>query len=162
MPFDAPFTLGPFTVDMQGRLLPTDTGQFPAFSLRWRSCGVEVSMARPAVLPDGPGSVGEGMISLHAMAGQVPSTAEGQPIPALARRAAVFAALSALVPLLPAGWRMDLLADHSVRLSAEVALAMPTTATELLSAVTLFLLAAAPYLELLEESGVAAAGMRNT
>lgn len=157
MPFDAPFVLGPFTVDMHGRLLPTDEGRFPAFCLRWREYGVEVSVARPL---EAGGQ--EGVIALRASVGRVPSTAGDTPGRALSRRKAVFAALSGFPQLLPAGWRMELLPDHSVRLSAEVVLAMPATAAALVGEVTQFLLTAAPYLDLLTESGVAAPGTANT
>ncbi|MBN8893052.1 MAG: hypothetical protein BGP12_17505 [Rhodospirillales bacterium 70-18] len=154
MPFDAPFTLGPFTVDDRGRLLPTDTGRFPAFTVRWRNRAVEVSLARPVTSPAAGHGGMRGVIAMRTLAGRVPSTAEHVPDQAMARRAAVFAALVGMTPLLPAGWRMELLADHSVALTAEAELEMPATATALVSDVTLFLLAAAPYLDLLDESGV--------
>ena len=146
MPLDAPFVLGPFTVDSAGRLRPTDAGSFPAFSLRWRGGGIEVRLARPV-------DQGAGLIALRAAAGRVPSTASGGN-----RRAAAFAAMAGLPGLLPAGWRLELQPDHSLRLVAEMALAMPTTATELLCAVTGYLLAAAPYLDLLGEAGLEAPG----
>lgn len=159
MPFDVPFVLGPFTVDRAGRLLPNADEPFPAFSLDWRGRAVEVWLARP---PEG----GVGRIGLRASLGRVPSTAGGgRGRPGLGgrggQRAAVFAALRGLPGLLPAGWRMELLADHSVGLVAEAALALPATAAALLGVVTGFLLDAAPYLDLLEESGVAA-GTVNT
>lgn len=157
MPFDAPFVLGPFTVDAEGRLLPIADAPFPAFALRWRDRPVEVWLARP---PEG----GVGRIGLCAGLGRVPSTGDAgrrQGGHGLHRRAETFAVLRGLPALLPAGWRMDLLADHSVGLSAEVQLALPATAAALLGAVTRFLLEAAPYLDLLEESGVAA-GTVNT
>jgi hypothetical protein len=154
MPFDAPIMLGPFTVDAEGRLLPTDSGRFPAFSLRWRDYEVDVSLARPPREGDP-----HGLIVLRASVGRVPSTAGDAPGPALSRRSEVFGMLGGFPRLLPAGWRMELLADHSVGLSAEVALAMPATAITLVSEVTQFLLTAAPYLDLLAEAGLAAFGV---
>ena len=36
MPFDAPFMLGPFAVDAEGRIAPRDPDAMPAFFFRWR------------------------------------------------------------------------------------------------------------------------------
>ena len=39
MPFDTPFSLGPFTVDAEGRLAPGSQEDFPSFSVVWRGVG---------------------------------------------------------------------------------------------------------------------------
>jgi len=148
MPRDAPFVLGPFTVDARGRLRPTDDGPLPAFSLCWRGCTVEVALRQ------GDAAADVAVMALRAGAGRVPSTATGGSI----GRAAVFAALAGMPGLLPPGWRVLLLPDHRLELTAEAGLAMPATVAELLCAVTGFLLAAAPYLDLFGEAGVETAG----
>ena len=37
MPFDAPFKLGPFSVDSEGRLSPREPAAAPAFLFRWHN-----------------------------------------------------------------------------------------------------------------------------
>jgi hypothetical protein len=147
MPFDAPFVLGPFTIDTAGRLRPTEPGRLPGFALCWRGCAVRVELH--------PAEADAAVMSLQATAGRVPSTAAAGSF----GRAAVFAALAELPGLLPDGWRLRLRPDHRLELAAEAGLALPATVSELLSAVTLFLLAAAPYLDLLGDAGVEAAGV---
>jgi hypothetical protein len=148
MPFDSPFPLGPFLVDPSGRLSPTGEGVFPAFRLLWRDQAVQVAMARRL------GDVGTLVLDLPA--GRVGSTAGDAPARSQQRREVVFAALRAVASLMPPGWRLALGADHGVRLLAEVPLAMPASATDLISQVTLSLLAASPYLDVLAEAGVEA------
>ncbi len=148
MPLDSPFVLGPFTVDARGRLRPTEAEPLPTFALCWRGCTVEAALRQSG---DGPDVA---VMALRAGAGRVPSTAAG----GSTGRAAVFAALVAMPGLLPPGWRLLLLPDHRLELVAEAGLAMPATAAELLCAVTGFLLAAAPYLDLFGEAGVETVG----
>ena len=45
MPFDAPFKLGPFTCDCQGRLSPCEEADMPAFLFRWRGRCVHARIA---------------------------------------------------------------------------------------------------------------------
>jgi hypothetical protein len=146
MPFDLPFSLGPFMVDKSGRLSPTEAGVFPAFSLRWRSRTVQVAMARR----HGEG----GMLVLELPGGRVVSTAEDAPPRSQIRRDGAFAALRVIAELVPPGWRLALRADHGVVLLAEEPLAMPVRANDLISHVTGILLTAGPYLDVLAEAGV--------
>lgn len=150
MPFDAPFKLGPFVVDCEGRLQPGDPAQFPTFGVTYGGCQVQARLAAEDA----------GSVVLRSVLGRVPSTAEGDG----ALRAQALAVLRPLEALLPAGWQIDLLADHRVGLRAVYPLEMPTTAIALVSVVTGFLLALGPYLDVLVESGVgrAAAGTVNT
>jgi hypothetical protein len=148
MPFDAPLRLGPFTVDRAGRLAPAQPDNFPSFSVVWHGRTLSLRLAQA---PDG---TTPGILSLHAILGRVPSTADSSAMP----RDDAFAALRAVPPRLPAGWQMALLADHRVALSARAALAFPTTAVELIAAVSLLLLELTPYLDLLDTVGIAGAG----
>ena len=88
---------------------------------------------------------------MQAPLGRVPSTArpanQGQ-------REASFQLLHALPATLPHGWRVGLAADHRVMLEVERHVPLPITATTLVTEMTCFLLALAPYLDLLEETGV--------
>lgn len=147
MPFDAPFRLGPFTVDEAGRLLPASEGRFPAFTLRWRDRPIEVSMER---LADGIG-----WLTLTIRVGLVASTADAAPGISQPKRERAFAILRALVAELPEGWRLELAADHGVRLLARQAFDMPASVNALLTQVTTALLVCAPYLDVLAEEGVA-------
>lgn len=160
MPFDAPFQLGPFSVRPGGRLALAGPDRKPCFRMQWRGCQVEAQL-----VPRGPdGDMAE--LSLQARVGRVPSTARLGPGAAQGREA-VFAALRSLPPALPDGWRSNLMADHQVALLTAGRVEMPTTVTNLLTDVTLFLLALGPYLDLLAEAGVeapaaGAPGMVNT
>lgn len=147
MPLDSPFTLGPFSVDETGRLFPTTEGRFPTFSLRWRQHLVEAAMERI----EGQ----RGTLVLTVRAGWVGSTADDPPAVSQPRRERTFGAVQALASLLPTGWRMHLGADHAIRLKCQAPLDMPVGAVTLLAEVTTALLAAAPYLEVLTEVGVA-------
>ncbi len=137
MPFGSDFLLGPFNVSREGRLSPRDPERPPGFSVRWRGCSVHAALLA-------------GRLALTAVPGRVPSTAGGEP----ERRERCFAALRGLPASLPGSWTLTLLADHRVQVTSEEALDMPTSAVELVSMMTRFLLALAPYLDLLEELGV--------
>ena len=147
MPLDSLPRLGPFTVDDHGRLIPTTDGRFPAFNLRWRGHGVDVAMERM--------QGDRGILAIALRAGMVGSTADDAPERSQPRRDEAFATVRGLASLLPQAWQMELSADHGVRLLAHVALDMPASATALLTDVTLVLLTAAPYLDVLAEAGVA-------
>ncbi|HUB16814.1 MAG TPA: hypothetical protein VMB34_33070 [Acetobacteraceae bacterium] len=146
MPFDAPFILGPFAVDAMGRLSPCSGTALPGFLFRWRG-----RMIRAKFTQDG---AGECRLLLNTTLGRVPSTA-GTDNPRL--RPDSFQALRALPRSLPGRWRVALLPDHRVRLDADAEI-VPNTATELLVELTRFLLELAPYLDVLDEAGIAAAG----
>jgi len=155
MLFDAPFQLGPFAVDHDGRLALATPDSLPRFHIEWRGCRVEAVLRGD--IGDGGAPAGDrGELSLHAIVGRVPSTARIGSDHATAQRGSVFEALRALPAALPAGWRADLLADHRVALQCASKIDMPMTVDALLTDVTLFLLALGPYLELLAELGVEA------
>ena len=143
MPLDAPFQLGPFSVDEEGRLSLASPDAAPRFGIEWRGCRVEASLA-----------VGEaqalGELKLRATVGRVPSTAAD----AAGQRTAVFSALRSLPKTLPAGWQADLTADHQVAVLSASKVEMPTTVEQLLCDMTMFLMALGPYLDLLAGLGV--------
>jgi hypothetical protein len=99
------------------------------------------------------GPPGTPSLSVQAVAGRVPSTAS--PEGAAARRQCL-AVLRLMPEALPEGWRLSLSADHRVVIESSLPLAAPPTATGLLARITGFLLALAPYLDLLEEAGLEA------
>ncbi len=151
MPFDTPFSLGPFTVDAEGRLAPGSQEDFPSFSVVWRGCTVWATMASrrddAAATPT---------LVLRALVGRVPSTAGSSSD----QRAQIFGGLRCLPALLPAGWQVELRADHRVAIESHVHIPLPASATDLVAAVTSVLLALTPYLEVLAEAGLS--GTANT
>lgn len=148
MPFDAPFMLGPFAVDALGRLAPSDPTALPAFLFRWRGRVVRARFAQAS--PD------RGHLLIRLTAGRVPSTASPHD-PELRGRS--FAVLRQLPHALPKDWRVFLLPDHGVRVEAESELALPITASDLLVELACFLLRLGPYLDVLEEEGIAGAAL---
>lgn len=146
MPFDAPFTLGPFLVDAEGRLAPRDLVAIPAFLVRWRGRTVRARLDHSLTE--------SGALLLHIVLGRVPSTAGAADS---RTRAQNFAVLRWLPRNLPAGWQLGLTPDHRVLLEARAAVPLPITATGLLAELTAFLVALAPYLDLLDEVGIARA-----
>jgi hypothetical protein len=147
MSFDAPFRLGPFTVDSAGRLSPCEAGKAPAFLFRWRNRVVRARLTRT-----GPK---DGGLNLQATLGRVPSTASAQNGTLRTRS---FNLLRRLPRSVPPDWQVCLLADHRVWLETQVRIAMPITAAALITEITRFLLALAPYLDLLDEAGLAVLG----
>jgi len=93
--------------------------------------------------------LGQGGLQIHARLGQVPSTAGRADT-----RPGLFAALRFLARAMPIGWRLRLAPDHSIRLERSLTVKMPTSAVDLLADLICFLLALAPYLDLLDESGL--------
>ena len=142
MPLDAPFTLGPFIVNGDGRLSPSTPDQFPSFRVAWRGHVVQARLT--AAGPEG------GTLALQAMLGRVPSTGRAGRPGTLSRETA-FAAVRALPHMLPPGWKLALLADHRIVAETHIKLTLPTSAEELVSELTLFLMRLAPYLDLLAE-----------
>ena len=143
MPFDAPLTLGPFQVDSVGRLSPTSPANFPAFNVTWMGRQIWATMN------DDSG----GGLALRVVAGRVPSTAGAMDD----RRHEVLGAIARLPALLPRDWTAVLQADHRVVLASQVMIPIPSTVTELVTALTMFLLNLRPYLELLDDTGLASA-----
>ena len=141
MPFDAPFTLGPFQVDSDGRLSPTSPETVPTFNVTWMGRQIWATM----------NDVDGGGLAPSVVAGRVPSTAGALDD----RRREVLSAVGRLPALLPDDWTAQLHADHRVVLASQVTITAPATVTELVTALTLFLLTLGPYLELLDEIGLA-------
>ena len=160
MPLNAPFRLGPFIVDPNGRLEPGEPGRFPGFHLAWRGCPVH------ARLDAGDGSAAvPACVVLRAVIGRVPSSAGGDAAGNRTRRAASLAALHALAGPAGGAARLRLLPDHRIAFEARRAVDLPASAGDLLTQVTCFLLDLAPYLDLLAEAEVpveAAGGTVNT
>ncbi len=143
MQFGAPFKIGPFSVDSEGRISPNDPATAPAFLFR---CGGRLVHAR---LDRADAETGR--LDMQVALARVSSTASA---PADTLRPRSFALLHWLMKTVPAGWRVDLLADHRVWLKAGTRIGLPITAAALLTEVSCFALDLAPYLELLDESGL--------
>jgi hypothetical protein len=131
-----PLTLGPFAVDRDGVLQPRDPATPPALRFSWRGrvCAVRLTGSE---------------LQLASVAARVPSTAAMG-----ADRPRAFAALAALPRTLPAGWTLQLLPDHRVRLEAAATLSAPPTATSLIAAMVRFALALDPFLDQFENEGM--------
>jgi hypothetical protein len=142
-------TLGPFRVDQQGLLSPADPASFPRFAVRWRDRLVQAHMRH-------------GTLDLSSRIGRVPSTAG--PTPSAANRATILDVLHQLPRLLPTGWRMRLMPDHSVLVEAQTELILPVSAISLVTEMSLFLLSLTPYLDVLDAEGFGATadGIENT
>jgi hypothetical protein len=132
---ETPFPHGPFLVQPDGGLLPPGR---PALRFAWRDRPCEARIA-------------DGLLNLSAAVGAVPYTAERA-----ADRPAAFALIVALPAELPAGWRLQLLPDHRLRMESATALPAPVTAITLVAAMVRFALALDAYLDRLELAGVAA------
>jgi len=139
----APLTLGPFRVGAAGALEPIESDPAPKFSCRWRH---RVIYARLL-----PGEELDWRLQLRVPLARVPSSVGA---PAVARRSPSFALLRDLPATLPDGWRVGLAADHRVLLEVEHRAFLPMTATGLVSEITTFLLTLAPYLDVLDETGL--------
>jgi hypothetical protein len=138
------FKLGPFLVDPLGRLLPNAPEATPCVHVRWR--GLWVSARLEADAAAGPAG---GRLSMSSVIGRVHSTAG----PQRHLRAQALDTLRLLVGAMPSGWRMRMLPDHSARVDAARPVALPATATDLLTAMTCFLLDLTPYRDLLAAPG---------
>lgn len=149
MPFDSPFTLGPFIVDDGGRLAPSTPDFFPSFHLCWRNRWIRVALTnRPT--PEHP----TGTLVIDMDLGRVPSTAGADPVQRSAQREQVFALLHALRITVPTRWRVTLLADHRVTLKCTEQLLLPATAVELVTDLTMLLFTLDPYIDLVDEAGL--------
>jgi len=91
-------TLGPFTVQPSGALVARDAALRPSLRFAWRG--------RPCEAELGPDEM-----RIAAIAARIPSTAAPG-----ADRPAALAALAALTPHMPQGWRLRLLPDHRISL----------------------------------------------
>jgi hypothetical protein len=130
------FSLGSFTVDEGGRLELQAPEMQSRLDFSWRG--------RPVAA-----QVHQDHLRLTMLMGRIPSSAV-----ASARRPKAFALMNALPRLLPRGWSPALLADHQLRLAAEMPFSQPGTVTDLLVPMVRFLLELAPFLDLMEEEGI--------
>ena len=146
MPFDAPFRLGPFLVDAEGRLSPVDPATGPSFRFRWHGRMVHVRF-KP----------GEGRLALNLELARVRSTACSVDE---THRPRCFTVLHWLERIVPPTWRVALRADHRIWLETENEIGLPITASGLLTKLTHFALELAPYLELMDEVGLTASDPR--
>ena len=133
------FPLGPFMVEEDGRLAFRAGERQAGFSFQWRGRAFAVALN------------GRRM-ELSGVLGLVPSSARNR-----AAREAAFVLLRALPRGLPAGWGLRLMPDHRIRILAEEGLAWPANMSELMQPIVRFLLLAAPYLDLMDETGLAPA-----
>jgi len=143
MPFKEGFTLGPFSVDADGRLSPIHPDSVPGFTVRWRG---RVTHARLSAT-EGDG----GILALQADLGRIPST-----FPDPARRAACFSALRGVMRDIPATWTGGMRPDHQPRLEVKTEITLPVTAADLVTELTAFLLELAPWLDLMDAAGIQA------
>jgi len=142
MPFNQSYNLGPFSVDGEGRIAPRVGAEMPNVLFRWRGRAVQARMV---------GHDTDGSLFIATSLGRVPSSAD----PACAAlRPLSLAILRGLPEALPARWQVRLLPDHRARLEAEIAMPWPVTAVALITELTRFLLALAPYLDVLDEASV--------
>ncbi len=145
MSFVTPFMLGPFAVDPEGRIAPRDPDAMPAFFFRWRGRVIRARLRQAGAE--------QGHLLLRSVLGRVPSTAAMPDI-----RGQSFAALRWLPRAVPPTWSLHLLPDHRVLLDVGGDIALPITASGLLRELTGFVLELSPYLDLLEELGMAPSG----
>lgn len=142
--------LGPFTIDDNGLLRPSSANSFPAFRVLWRQRTMHTRLLHSHEAQN------SGHLEFSGRLGRVPSTAG--PAAAENQRTGALGLMRALPSVLPSGWEMNLSADHSVLVATTTPITLPISAISLVTKVTQFLLALAPYLDLLDAEGVTARG----
>jgi hypothetical protein len=147
MPFDAPFKLGPFSVDAAGRLSPCEPAAAPAFLFRWHDRVVRARLNQA--------NVETGQLTLQVTLARVRSTASAADETLRPRS---FALVHWLGRMVPPTWRVVLLADHRVWMETDTPIALPITAVGLITEVARFALDLAPYLDLMDEIGLTLSG----
>jgi hypothetical protein len=143
MPFDAPFKLGPFSVDAEGRLSPCEPVAAPAFLFRWHDRVIRARLDRS--------DVATGRLILQVTLARVRSSAS---TPDTTLRPRSFALLRWLEKDVPPAWRVLLLADHRVWLETNIRIGLPITAVDLITEIARFVLVLGPYLDLMDEIGL--------
>lgn len=141
MPFNGSFTLGPFSVDTEGRLSPARQDVSPGFSVTWRGRIVHARLMQT----DGR----DGHVYIQSSIGRIPSSASDP-----ATRALCFTMLRSALSAMPDAWTVRLLPDHQPRLEVETVVNLPITITNLVTELALFLLVLSPYLDLMDAAGV--------
>ncbi len=132
---DSPMVLGPFVLDKA--LTITLQGSAANYGFRFRDRVVHASL-------------GENGLRLEVELGRVPSSAHGA-----ASRRHLLATLANLPNMLPPEWQLVLRPDHRLDVATLLPVHWPLSAVDLVVAKTGFLLALGPYLDVLEEAGVA-------
>jgi hypothetical protein len=143
--FAAPFKIGPFSVDPEGRLSPCDPAAAPAFLFRWHDRVVRARLDQTDADPNG------GRLALQTTLARVSSTAD---VSDETLRPRSFALLRWLERTVPPTWRLSLLADHRVSLELDTPIDLPITAVRLITEITQFTLDLTPYLALMDEIGL--------
>src|SRR5262249_22675046 len=141
MPLRAPFNLGPFVVDAEGRLSPARSDVPAGFSIRWRGRVVHAHLLQSDPL--------DGRLHIWASLGRIRSTALDP-----STRQACFAVLRNLLGCMPDSWTAHLLPDHQPKLEVETTVSLPITVTNLVTELALFSLMLTPYLDILDDAGV--------
>lgn len=143
MPFDAPFKLGPFSVDAEGRLSPCDPIKAPVFLFHWHNRLVRARIDQA--------DIETGRLVLQVTLARVSSTAS---TPDETLRPRSFALLHWLERSVPPAWQVVLLADHRIRMETHASIALPITAAGLITEIVGFALQLVPYLEVMDEGGL--------
>ncbi len=149
MGLNLPCLLGPFAVDAEGRLSPSEPDRPAGFGFRWRERAMRAQLGA-AGAADTLAMAGAGTLAMQATLGRVPSTASHDQA---MLRPHSFATVRGLQGGLPEAWRVQLMPDHRVILRTEAVVALPITTEALLVEITQFLLGLSPYLDLLDELG---------
>jgi len=140
MPAMPPLPLGPFAVHLDGTLDTREPEARPAMRFAWRGRD-----CRAGFTPQG--------LRLSTIAARVPSTAQRAE-----DRPRAFETVAGMREELPKGWRLQLLADHSIRIETEAPFADPPTAISLVASMVRFALELDPYLDRLACGGTEAGG----
>jgi hypothetical protein len=149
--------LGPFKIAPSGLLSPATSALFPSFHVNWRQRAVQARMLQP-----NPDDETHGTLEIITRAGRIPSTGKPQSAPS-DRRDIALGLLRGLSRLVPTGWTLRLAADHAVIMESRIALVLPISAIDLVTEISMFLLALNPYLDALEDGGAGAVtGIANT
>ena len=143
MHFDAPFRLGPFSVDAEGRLSLSRPAAAPAFLFRCQDRVVRAHLEQSDADVE--------RLTLQVALARVPSSAS---TPDGTLRPRSFALLRWLEKAAPPAWRVVLLADHRARLETKRRINLPITAAALIGGLTSFALDLAPYLALMDDIGL--------
>jgi len=131
-----------FEFDETGRL----SSNLPAARLGMEFCW----RGRPVAASVRAGEDGQtGTMLFRTQAGRMPSSAI-----AAAARPEAFELARQLPAQLPLNWTLNVGADHSLQLEAEMRVPMPALVSDLLVPVVQFCLAASPFLDLLEENAM--------
>lgn len=139
-PLPTTLHIGPFHVGLDGQLMPAGTEAPVRFHFRWRGRRIQAEL--------GPLR----RLHLSVLAARVPYSAEDA-----ARRPAVLAAFLALRAAVAPSLSAVLTAAHELRLEQTASLEA-TTASRLVTALTLFVLQVDPYFDLVEEAGATLLG----